>query len=295
MSATTETYRFITVEHRGAVTVLTINRPDKLNAIDRATLTEVAAAVDAFVADAAQGALIVTGSGTKAFISGADIGELQPLGPAAAEDISRFGQDVVARFERSPKPTIAAINGYAFGGGCELALACHVRLASDNAVMGLPEVKLGIIPGYGGTQRLPRLIGVERALPLLRTGRTIGAKEACAWGWATGEPATDALAAAKALVRRAVAGEVKLAPVSPEPMPKAALDAWPKVDIGHRSLAIDAILVDVVKRGLSLPLAEGLVLEAEGFARCRNTVDMDIGMKNFVQNGPRVPAAFLHE
>jgi enoyl-CoA hydratase/3-hydroxyacyl-CoA dehydrogenase len=159
--------------------------------------------------------------------------------------------------------------------------------------LGQPEVNLGIIPGYGGTQRLPRLVGVERALDLLRTGRTISAKEACAWGWATGEPAADPVAAAKALVREHLRGAVRLAPVDPRPVPLPS--RLPAIDIGHRSLAIDEILVDVVVRGLVLPLEHGLELESRGFGRCKRTVDMDIGMKNFIQNGPRVPAVFLHE
>ena len=162
-TSTLPAYQNIRIERRDAVTVLFIDRPQVMNAINRATLAEIGDATRAFIADATQGALIVTGAGEKAFISGADINELAPLGPAAAEEISRFGQNVVDLLERSPKPVIAAVNGYAFGGGCELALACHMRLASDNAVMGLPEVKLGIIPGYGGTQRLPRLVGPGRA------------------------------------------------------------------------------------------------------------------------------------
>src|SRR5262249_11087637 len=165
-------------ERRDAVTVLFVNRPQVLNAINRETLAEIAAAARGFVADPAQGALVVTGQGEKAFISGADINELAPLGPAAAEDISRFGHSAVDVWRQSPKPVIAAVNGYAFGGGCELALACHMRLASENAVLGLPEVKLGIIPGYGGTQRLPRLVGPGRALELILSGRNIKADEA---------------------------------------------------------------------------------------------------------------------
>jgi enoyl-CoA hydratase/3-hydroxyacyl-CoA dehydrogenase len=139
---------------------------------------------------------------------------------------------------------------------------------------------------------LPRLVGLARAVTMLRAARSVSAKDACAWGWAHGEPASDPLATAKALVRDAASGKVKLAAVDPAPMADVVV---PALDVGHRSLAIDAILVDVLRRGLVLPLAEGLAVEAKGFARCRSTVDMDIGMKNFVQNGPRVPAAFLHE
>jgi enoyl-CoA hydratase/carnithine racemase len=140
---------------------------------------------------------------------------------------------------------------------------------------------------------LPRLIGVERALELLRTGRSIGAAEAAAWGWASAGPAFDVLAAAKELISQHVEGRVKLGPVAEAPVPVP--ERIPSSDLGHRSLAIDAILVDVVRRGLALPLAEGLEIEAKGFARCKGTVDMDIGMKNFIQHGPRVPAVFLHE
>src|SRR5258708_9152477 len=166
-AATTSAFRHLQVERRGPVTILSVHRPQVLNAIHRESLEEIATAAGAFIADAEQRVLVVTGSGEKAFISGADIGELQPLGPAAAEDISRFGQAVMEVLERSPKPVIAAVNGYAFGGGCELALACHVRVASPNAVFGLPEVKLGIIPGYGGTHRLAPLIGPRRAPQLI--------------------------------------------------------------------------------------------------------------------------------
>src|SRR5262249_6592371 len=149
-----------------------------LNALNRETLGEIEAAAIAFASDPEQGALIVTGAGDKSFISGADIQELAPLDPRGAEEISRLGQRVVGTLERASKPVIAAINGYAFGGGCELALACHMRIASENAVLGLPEVGLGIIPGYGGTQRLPRLVGPGRALELMLTGGRVKAEEA---------------------------------------------------------------------------------------------------------------------
>src|SRR5258706_9707641 len=177
-TTTVPAYQNLRIERREAVTVLFVNRPQVLNAINRETLGEIADAARAFVADPAQGALVVTGQGEKAFISGADINELASLGPAAAEDISRFGQGVVDLLEQSPKPVIAAVNGYAFGGGCELALGCHMRLPSEDALLGLPEVKLGIIPGYGGTQRLPRLVGPGRALELILSARNVKAEEA---------------------------------------------------------------------------------------------------------------------
>jgi enoyl-CoA hydratase len=255
MSATATTYRFLLLERRDAVTVLTVNRPEKLNAIHRESLAEIADAVDAFQADPAQGALIVTGSGAKAFIAGADIAELQPLGPAAAEDISRFGQDVVRRLERSDKPTIAAVNGFAFGGGCELALACHIRLASDNAVLGLPEVKLGIIPGYGGTQRLTRLVGQGRALELVLSGRNVKAEEAAAIGMVNRVvPQADLLAEAEKLAR-------------------TILDNGP--------LAV-AAAIECIVRGGSLPLEEGLRFESSRFGILAASEDMHEGLQAFL-------------
>lgn len=255
MSTSTSTYQNLLVEQRGRLTLLTVNRPDKMNAINRETLAEIAAAAKAFVADDSQGALIVTGSGTKAFISGADIGELQPLGPAAAEDISRFGQGVVELLERSPKPVIAAINGYAFGGGCELALACHIRLASENAVMGLPEVKLGIIPGYGGTQRLPRLVGPGRALELILSARPVKADEAERIG----------------LVNR----------VYPQSELLAEAEKLAAMMLKNGPLAVEAALECVV-RGMSLSLDQGLRFESGRFGILAASEDMHEGLQAFL-------------
>jgi enoyl-CoA hydratase/carnithine racemase len=172
-------------------------------------------------------------------------------------------------------------------------MACHARVTGPNLMLGQPEVNLGIIPGYGGTQRLPRLIGLERACELLRTARTIGAKEACAWGWATGEPTADPVAAAHALIKGHLSGKTPLRRLDSAPLAVPAV--LPIVDIGHRSLAIDRVLTDVIRAGLAANLDQGLAIEAEGFARCKRLVDYDIGMGNFIQNGPRVPAVFMHE
>ncbi|MEM9494166.1 MAG: enoyl-CoA hydratase-related protein, partial [Myxococcota bacterium] len=191
------------------------------------------------------------------------------------------------------KPVVAAVDGPVLGGGAELSMACHARVVGRDLQMGQPEVNLGIIPGYGGTQRLPRLIGLDRALDLLRTGRPIGATEACRWGWAHGLPSPDIMAAAKALIRAHLAGEVALSAIDAAPIAVPA--DLPACDIGHRSVAIDAILIDVIRRGLVLPLAEGLKLEGQGFGRCTQTLDLNIGLTNFIQNGPRVPAVFMHE
>lgn len=258
-TSTTASWKHVILERRGAVSVLVVNRPEVRNAIHRESLAEIAEAVGHFVADPGQGVLIVTGSGEKAFISGADINELAVLGPQAAEEISRFGQSVVDRLERSPKPVIAAINGFAFGGGCELALACHMRLASDNAVMGLPEVGLGIIPGYGGTQRLVRLIGRARALELVLTGRPVKADEALALG----------------LVSR-VCPQAELLPEA-EKLAAAILKNAP--------LAVEAALECVV-RGEDMTLDQGLRFESSRFGILAASEDMHEGLKAFLEKRP---------
>jgi len=247
------------LERRGAVTLLEVHRPAVLNALNRATLAEIEAAARGFVEDPDQGALIVTGAGEKSFISGADINELAVLDPRGAEEISRFGQRVVEALERSPKPVIAAVNGYAFGGGCELALACHIRLASDNAVLGLPEVGLGIIPGYGGTQRLPRLVGPGRALELILTGRRVKADEAERIG----------------LVNRVV----PLASLREE-VTKLALAI-----LKNGPLAVAAAL-EAVTRGMQLPLDEGLRFESGRFGILAASEDMHEGLQAFLEKRP---------
>ena len=264
-TSTLPTFKNLRLERRDAVTILFIDRPSVLNAINRETLGEIADATRAFLADPSQGALIVTGSGEKAFISGADINELAPLGPAAAEDISRFGQAVVDQLERSPKPVIAAVNGYAFGGGCELALACHMRLASENAVLGLPEVKLGIIPGYGGTQRLPRLVGPGRALELILSARNVKAEEAERIGL------VNRVVPQAELLNEAV----KLA--------QAILKNGP--------LAVEAALECVV-RGMQLPLDQGLRFESGRFGILAASDDMHEGLQAFLD---KRPAAFKRQ
>ncbi|NUO49369.1 MAG: 3-hydroxyacyl-CoA dehydrogenase/enoyl-CoA hydratase family protein [Polyangiaceae bacterium] len=282
----------ILVERDGDIAVIKVFRPEVKNALSKATLLEIDGAVAELEADASVKGIVL--SSYDGALAGADIQELAVLpDPEACRKTCLDSHPIFDRIGKSKKPIVAAIDGPVLGGGAELSMACHARVVGKDLVLGQPEVNLGIIPGYGGTQRLPRLIGFERAIDLLRTARSVGAADACAWGWATGEPAANPLATAKALVKKHIAGEVKLAAVDPAPM--TVPEKLPAAAIGHRSLAIDSILVDVVRRGLSKPLAEGLVIEADGFSRCKATVDMDIGMKNFVQNGPRVPAAFLHE
>lgn len=171
-------YDNVLTENRDGVLWLTVNRPDKLNALNHATLAEIEEVVSSVAADDAVWAMAVTGAGEKAFVAGADIGELNALGPVEAKEFALRGQAIFRQIERLNKPVVAAVNGFALGGGCELAMACHLRIASTNAVFGQPEVKLGLIPGYAGTQRLPRLVGRGRALDILLTGRNVSAEEA---------------------------------------------------------------------------------------------------------------------
>jgi enoyl-CoA hydratase len=258
-SIATMTYRNLLVERRAAITILTINRPDVLNALNRQTLSEIEDFASRFAADDEQGALIITGAGDKSFISGADINELAVLDPRGAEDISRFGQRVLDALERSAKPVIAAVNGYAFGGGCELAIACHMRLASENAVLGLPEVSLGIIPGYGGTQRLPRLVGMGRALELILSGQRIKADDAERIGLVNhvvprGELMNEAIKLAQTILK-------------------------------NGPLAVAAAL-EAVRRGLELPLEAALRLESGFFGILASSEDMHEGLQAFLEKRP---------
>jgi enoyl-CoA hydratase len=167
------------IEDKERIRYIIINRESKLNALNKATLNELHDAMLAAIKDAAVGGIIITGSGTKAFVAGADIAELAGLSINQGDDLARTAQTRVFNFiEKSPKPVIAAINGFALGGGLELAMACHIRVASDNAKMGLPEVSLGLIPGYGGTQRLTHLVGKGKAMELILTGAMLTAAEA---------------------------------------------------------------------------------------------------------------------
>ncbi|MEZ4439973.1 MAG: 3-hydroxyacyl-CoA dehydrogenase/enoyl-CoA hydratase family protein [Polyangiaceae bacterium] len=282
----------VKVERDGDIGIVRVFRPEVKNALSSATIAEIDAAFDALRADASVKGIVFTSS--DGALAGADIMELASLpDPDACRAICLKTHPIMRKIEKSDKPVVAALNGPVLGGGAEFSMACHARVVGPGLVLGQPEVNLGIIPGYGGSQRLPRLIGLDEAVVMLRSAKSIGAKQACALGWAHGEPVADAVAGAKALIRDHLAGKVKLAPVDEAPMSLPA--ALPTVDIGHRSLAIDAILVDVIRRGLASSLDEGLAIEADGFGRCHATVDMDIGMKNFIQNGPRVPALFLHE
>ena len=190
----------LTSQENGTLTI-TINRPDKLNALNKTVIEELGKAIAAFSKDGTLRSAIITGSGPKAFVAGADISEFLSLDAAGGEALARRGQETVFnQVENCPKPIIAAVNGFALGGGCELAMSCHFRIASANAKFGQPEVNLGLIPGYGGTQRLVQLVGKGRAMELLLTGNMIDAETALQWGLVNHVvPQEELLAKAKAL------------------------------------------------------------------------------------------------
>lgn len=234
--------------------VLTIRRASALNALSFELISQIGEWIELAGASSAR-ALIITGEGEKAFCAGADIRELQDRGLAAQRQGAELGQSVFALLDRLPIPSVALVNGYAFGGGCELALACTLRIALPNAKFGLPEVKLGLIPGYGGTQRLPRLIGVGRALEMVMTGRTVGAEEALAMG----------------LINRIV-----------EPPGIQAAKAYAREFTGHGLRALQ-FAREAVQRALDVSLHEGLRLEADLSTLAYRTADAEEGMQAFVE------------
>jgi enoyl-CoA hydratase len=249
-------YETLTLDVRDRIAVLTVNRPDKLNALNDRTIRELGAAIEEIRGRDDVGGAIVTGAGTKAFVAGADIAELSEQGAVEGRERALRGQRIFSRFESSPKPVIAAINGFALGGGCELALACHVRIAADSARLGLPETKLGICPGYGGTQRLPRLVGQGRALELILTGEMVDAAEAHRIGLVNRVvPAAELMAAAEGMMRT-------------------------MLEKGPIALACS---IDAVTRGLQMPLEQGLALEATLFGVLASTEDMREGMRAFLE------------
>ena len=244
------------LERDGAIAVVTVNRPKVLNALNLATLEELRRTMDALREDAAIRCIILTGSGEKSFVAGADINELGGQSPAGGRDHARLGQAVFDTIETLGKPVIAAINGYALGGGCELAMACTIRLAADTARLGQPEINLGMIPGYGGTQRLARIVGSGRALELLLTGDQLSAADAHLVG----------------LVNRVVPASNLMA----EARKLAATIA------GKAPLAVRYVL-EAVHRGVNLPLAEALTLEAALFGLVVSTDDMREGTRAFLE------------
>ena len=186
-------YTTLSTKLTEGIYIITINRPDKMNALNQQVMADLALAVDEVYSRADIRSAIITGAGEKAFVAGADISEFLQLTPAQGADLARKGQVIFQRIEDCPKPIVAAVNGFALGGGCELAMACHFRVASEKAKFGQPEVNLGLVPGYGGTQRLTMLVGKGKAIELMLTGDMLGAADALSWGLANHVVAPDTL------------------------------------------------------------------------------------------------------
>lgn len=245
---------YIQLLKQGHIAILTVSRPEALNALNMAVLDELELTARAIGQDRTIRALVVTGAG-KAFVAGADISEMSGLDEAGAMDLARRGQRAITAIEELEIPVIAAINGYALGGGCELALACDIRLAGERAKMGQPETGLGITPGFGGTQRLPRVIGVSRALEMIYTGRVIDAQEALRMGLVNRVCSQDEL------MDCAVKLAEQIAANAPHAVRSAKLAA---------------------RRFTNAALADDLAFEAEVFAKCFNTEDQKMAMRAFV-------------
>jgi enoyl-CoA hydratase len=249
-------YETLLFEIRDGVALITINRPDKLNALNDQVVDELGHAAGRIATEDAIKGAILTGAGPKAFVAGADIADLAKQGPFDGKARALRGQAVLRRLETCGKPVIAAINGFALGGGCELAMACHLRIAADTAKFGQPEVKLGIAPGYGGTQRLPRLVGKGVAVQLILTGEMIDAQEAYRIGLVNKVvPATQLLPESEKMLR----GILAMGPLAVR-------------------LALEA-----VDQGLEMTLDEGLLLEANHFGLLAATKDMKEGLTAFLE------------
>jgi enoyl-CoA hydratase len=252
-------YENLLYEVKDSIARITFNRPNVLNALNRRTIEELGDCLNEARRDDSVRVLILTGTGEKAFIAGADINELAEQTPVNGKEFSLFGQEVIHRLETMGKPSIAAVNGFALGGGCELALACTIRIASRNAKLGQPEVKLGVLPGYGGSQRLPRLCGKGVAHEMILTGEMINADEALRIG----------------LVNRVVElGDLL-----------ATAESIAKKIIANAPLAVKYAM-EAVERGMEMPQEEGLFLEATLFGLCCATEDMREGTRAFLEKRP---------
>jgi enoyl-CoA hydratase/carnithine racemase len=255
-ASTALTLANIIYQKKGAFAYVTVNRPKVLNALNKATWADLRTAFEDARDDAAVRGVILTGAGDKAFIAGADISELARLTAFEAEQSSRFGQEVLDLIEDLGKPVIAAVNGFALGGGCETAMACTIRIAAEHAQFGQPEVKLGLVPGGGGTQRLPRLVGKGRALQLILSGGMISAQEAYRIGLVNEiVPATNLITRAEAILKQISAN----APIAVK------------------------FALEVTNKGLETSQNEGLLLEASYFGLCAATEDKKEGTSAFLE------------
>jgi enoyl-CoA hydratase len=253
------TYTTLLLDIRDGIAFLTINRPDKLNALNDQVVAELHQAALALKADESVRGVILTGSGPKAFVAGADIGDLAKQGVLDGRQRALNGQQMLYAIERMGKPVLAAVNGFALGGGCELAMACHIRIASENARFGQPEVNLGITPGYGGTQRLPRIVGKGNALYMLLTGEHVNAADALRMG----------------LVSRVV----------PQDQLMAEAEKLMRTVVSKGPVAL-ALTMEAVDRGLETTLEEGMRIEADAFGLVASSQDMKEGLTAFLEKRP---------
>ena len=259
-STTATSFETILYEKKGAIAYVTLNRPKVLNALNKQAIADLRSAFEDAKDDAAVRGVILTGAGDKAFIAGADIGEMSADTPVQTAEKTRQGQAVMDLIENLGKPVIAAINGFALGGGCEAALASTIRLAAETAKFGLPEVKLGIMPGYGGTQRLPRLVGKGVALQLILSGAMIGAQEAYRTGLINEVvPNGELIGRAEAILNQ----------------------------IGANAPQSVRLALEAVNKGMETSLSEGLLLESSFVAICASTEDRKEGTSAFLEK--RVP------
>ncbi len=246
-------------EKRNGIGYVTVNRPDKLNALNRQVMDELDECFRALQKDGEVRVAVLTGAGEKAFVAGADVGGIAAQTPLEGKAMAEHGQGILDRIENLGKPVIAAVNGYALGGGCELAMACTLRIAAENARFGQPEVKLGIIPGYAGTQRLARLVGKGRALELILSGEPVTAQEAYRIGLVNQVvPPTELMAAAETLAKKIMA---------------------------NAPLAVRFAL-EAVNQGMEMTQAQGQLLEATLFGLCCTTADMKEGTRAFLEKRP---------
>jgi len=249
------TFENLLLERDGAVAIVTLNRPKVLNALNHQTLAELSACMASLKADEGVRAIILTGSGERSFVAGADINELATQSPVEGQAHARRGQLILDAIEQLGKPVIAAINGFALGGGCELAMACTIRLAADSARFGQPEINLGLMPGYAGSQRLPRLVGKGIAMEMLLTGDMVGAQRAYEIGLVNRVvPAAELMTEARALAQ--------------------TLAAKAPIAVGF--------IIDAVNQGLEAPFAVGEYLETSLFGTIASSEDMREGTKAFL-------------